>query len=343
MRLLEVSIVALSEPAFVAIGGFIVVAYAALKLFPDLETVVFLVPGMTITRPWQVVTAGFFEDSGLNMVLGFATLLVCAGLLRPTWGGRELVRFILVTNVAQGCVTWVSMIVLYVVVRSEHFLFARLGGLTGLLGGLSVALRQYACGHATLLALPVSTPTAATTAASSPAGLLLNAALPHAPSLSLLWAALVLLTTHAGPPDELLFAFNGTLVAWVYLRYYQPREASTAGDPSANFTFAALFPAPVRPPLSALGEASFTIVSLCGCFPPAGWSTLAAGGCATRAPILPPRLSDLLQTPAAVTTSDQEVAERRRARARALIEARLAEKSEMAMLTPPTPATSSPV
>ena len=129
---------------------------------------------------------------------------------------------------------------LYVLFRSEHFLFARLGGLTGLLGGLSVALRQYACSHGTLLALPVSTPNpSATSIASSPAGPLLHAALPHAPSLCLLWAALVLLTTHSGPPDELLFAFNGILVAWVYLRYYQPREASTAGDPSADFTFAA--------------------------------------------------------------------------------------------------------
>merc|ERR1711988_1422897 len=131
----------------------------------------------------------------------------------------------------------------------------------------------------------------------------------------------VLLTTHSGPPDELLFAFNGILVAWVYLRYYQPREASTAGDPSADFTFAALFPAPVRPPLSAIGEASFTIVSLCGCFPPTGWSTLAADASATPAPVLPPRLPDLLQTPlptpAAVTTSDPEAAERRRERARA--------------------------
>lgn len=194
-----------------------------------------------------------------------------------------------------------------------------------MLGGLSVALKQHAHDPLTL-PLPVG--------ASAPsANHIVRAAMLHAPSLCLLWSAFVLLTTHSGPPDELLFAANGILAAWVYLRYYQPREAGAAGDPSPEFSFAALFPSPLRPPLHALGGASFAIASMGGCFPPAGWAEQALVHGAP-APIAPPTLPDLLltpmATPAAVTTSDPEVAERRRSHARALIEARLAEKAQKA-------------
>ena len=55
----------------------------------------------------------------------------------------------------------------------------------------------------------------------------------------------VLALLRAGPPDEFLLALNGTVVAWVYLRFYQPRPGGAAGDSSSSFAFAALFPGPV--------------------------------------------------------------------------------------------------
>ena len=232
-------------------------------------------------------------------------------------------RFIVLTNLLQGCATWIAMITLYILFREEHFLFARLGGLTGIIGGLSVALKQCALSNGLTLPLVDSLrdPGAAQFA---------SQCMAHAPLLALAWAAVVLLCTHSGPPDELLFAANGILFGWAYLRYYQPREAGMFGDPSEGFAFARLFPAPVQPPLRAIGEATFVLVSMCGCFPPAGWASLRAEGNLAHVPVAPPSLTDLLQsplpTPAAVTTTDPEIAERRRERARALIEARLAQK-----------------
>ena len=325
------------------IVGAVVTSALLLRIAPDVETVFFLIPGHTTTRPWQVLTCGYFEDSLLNLLLAVAALLACGALLRPTWGGREVLRFVVLTNAMQGCATWAGMIMLYILFREEHFLFARLGGLTGVLGALSVALKQHAQTAALVLPLQVGG------AAANPAVAQLAAlCMRHAPALALTWTAVVLMCTHSGPPDELLFVLNGIFVAWVYLRYYQPREGGAAGDPSSEFAFARLFPPPVQPPLRAVGEATFVLVSMCGCFPPEGWAAFAADsdGRAAAQPVLPPpSLPDLLQspmpTPASVTTTDPEVAERRRDRARALIEARLARKVDSEAAEPsPIPASS---
>ena len=112
-------------PEAAGLGGGIFVCYLALKLFPDLSGVFFLVPGATITRPWQVLTAGYFEDSSFNLLLGVSAVLGVGALLKSSWGGHELLRFVLLINTLQACATWVAMIVLYILFRSEHFLFVR--------------------------------------------------------------------------------------------------------------------------------------------------------------------------------------------------------------------------
>lgn len=121
----QVIAVVTSEPLVAGIAAFATVGHLLLKLFPDLETVVFVVPSLTITRPWQVITAGYFEDSTFNLLLAVGLLLAVAVLLQPTWGGKELVRFVILTNALQGVATWVAMIALYILFRSEHFLFVR--------------------------------------------------------------------------------------------------------------------------------------------------------------------------------------------------------------------------
>ncbi len=321
-----------------ALSGVLIVCHVLVKLIPDLRGVVFLVPGHTLTRPWQVLTAGYFEDATLGLLVGLAALLGCGALLRSAWGDRELVRFVLVTNALQGAASWIGMIALYILFRSEQFLFAQLGGLTGVLGGLSVALAQHALRHPSAgVYLPMAmTPSGGMATprlgrAGGAGGAVL--AMRYAPSLCVAWAALVLLITHAGPPDELLFALNGILTGWIYLRYYQPRLGGACGDGSPAFEFACLLPPPLQPPARVIGTACFGIASSCGVFPPAGWAAdCGPDGFATPAPVMPPELPTNLmpQTPvgvAPVTTSDPAVAERRRELARRLIEERIAAKA----------------
>mmetsp|Transcript_49076 Transcript_49076/g.159460 ORF Transcript_49076/g.159460 Transcript_49076/m.159460 type:complete len:158 (+) Transcript_49076:485-958(+) len=115
----------------------------------------------------------------------------------------------------------------------------------------------------------------------------------HAPPVALVWSAVLLLLTHAGPPDELLFGINGALVGWCYLRYCQPRRGDSllrptaaTGDASASFAFSALWPPPLRPPLDLFGTALFGALSSCCCglFPPPHSAVLlASGGGGSRA------------------------------------------------------------
>jgi hypothetical protein len=115
----------LPSPLVLGLAGLVLVASLLLRILPDLEAFFFLVPGSTITRPWQVLTCGYFEDAAVNLLIGVAALVGCAMLLRDSWGEEEFLRFVVLTNGLQGCATWVCMIVLYILFRSEHFLFVR--------------------------------------------------------------------------------------------------------------------------------------------------------------------------------------------------------------------------
>jgi len=311
-----------ATPFAAGLSAALVTAHLALWLLPDAVVAdLSLIPGHTITRPWQVLTAPYFEASPPHVLLAVPVLLYSGQRLQRAWGDAELARFVLLANLLLACASWAAMVVLYVIFREEHFLFARLGGVTGMLAALSVALKQQAM-QPTLVTISPDAPASATSA--------LAFACAHAPTLCLAWSVLSLLITHSGPPDELLFAWNGLLFGWAYLRYYQPRQDGHAGDRSSAFAFALLFPSPLQRPLAVLGATCFAIVSSCGCFPPAGWEPQAGNG--SSAPVLQPELPETLDLlppppPPAVTTSDPEVAERRRQRARALVEARLAASS----------------
>ena len=230
--------------------------------------------------PFQLITCGLFDDSLPNLLLGVPVLVYTGSILHARWGAVELARFLAVANVLMACLSWLSMIVLYVLFRDEHFLFARLGGVSGALGALAVALRQQA----------LRAPPPPAGAAPSPAALLA----PHAPALQLAASAALLVVAHAGPPDELLFAVHGLFVGWLYLRYYQPQPSGAWGDASDAFAFAALFPPAVQPPLRALGRVTFGVASACGCCPLSGWAPPIDEGAGRRAPqrrrARPPRL-----------------------------------------------------
>ena len=310
-------------PAIV-LSAVLTLAHLTLRMTDWPSGVLFLQPANTVTRPHQVLTAGLFEDSAPSLLVAVPALLLSAKVLAPEWGDRETVRFLVLVNVLHACATWLSMILLYVLFREEHFLFARLSGCGGLLGGLAVAVKQQVVqGKLRVDEQPAW----------------VGAALSHVVVLHLGWSVLALTLLRAGPPDELLLATNGVIAAWAYLRFYQPRAGGAAGDASPGFSFAALFPGPVQPPLRVLGTVCFGVVSSCGCFPPLGWDTPVSAHVVSWPPVAAGAMPvedfvNVLSADAAplptVTTDDPEVAERRRARARALLEERLQKASNTA-------------
>mmetsp|Transcript_79 Transcript_79/g.271 ORF Transcript_79/g.271 Transcript_79/m.271 type:complete len:358 (+) Transcript_79:76-1149(+) len=322
------------------LSAILIFLHFLLWLAPDnLSGVVKLVPGQTLTRPWMILTSNVFEDSFPNLVLSLGAILGSSVLLIDRWGELEAGRYLVIVAALQASFSWVGMVTLYILFREHHFLFARLGGLTGLVGGLSVAVAQHVAAN------PSSVPP------------YLAAMLRCAPLGALAWSAVLLLLTHAGPPDELLFSLFGILSGWTYLRYYQPRPgdsllrpAAPTGDSSDSFAFAALWPAPLQPPLQLAGAALFGVLSSCCCglFPPStagcgldepiwgGGGGASAHGSAFAAAWFAPGTSDLEAPPPSVTTGDPLVAERRRQRARELLEQRMAAKVASAAPAPLT-------
>ena len=107
-----------------ALAGGLLFVHLLLRIFPDLHAVFLLVPGHTMTRPWQVLTAGYCEDALVNLIAGIGALLASDRLLSRAFGGdQEVLRFVVLTNALQACLTWVCMIFLYILFREEHFLF----------------------------------------------------------------------------------------------------------------------------------------------------------------------------------------------------------------------------
>ena len=62
--------------------------------------------------------------------------------VEPIWGASEFVHYIVVVNAAVGICTFVTMFVLYIITRSQFYLFAKFSGFHGILAALMVALRQ---------------------------------------------------------------------------------------------------------------------------------------------------------------------------------------------------------
>lgn len=115
-----------ASPAALGFSSLILAGHLLTRaLSHELAGGIFLVPGHTLTKPWQVLTAGFFDDSSICVLLTVPVLLYCGARLRGAWGDRELVVFVILVNVTQACATWVAMIMLYILFRSENFLFVR--------------------------------------------------------------------------------------------------------------------------------------------------------------------------------------------------------------------------
>ena len=92
--------VLLTSPVTLSIAGVIFIGHVLSRVLSDvLVEGLFLVPGQTLTKPWQVLSAGFFDDSLPSVLFTIPMLLYSGKRLRQAWGDRELVVFIVLVNV----------------------------------------------------------------------------------------------------------------------------------------------------------------------------------------------------------------------------------------------------
>lgn len=195
---------------------------------------------------WTLVTHGVVEQHIWGVVVNIATVMVSGRLLEPLWGALELLIFFAVVNVLAGLLAGLSYLFTYAATFDLDYLFAvRIYGAPAFLGGVLVALKQTS-GDTTVLRVP-------------------QVRLKAAPALALLALAVLRLAGLLETAAALAACCYGSLVGWVYLRFYQ-RHSRGRGDMSDHFAFASFFPEALQPAvglLATLVHAALVKIKVC--------------------------------------------------------------------------------
>ncbi|XP_041000336.1 rhomboid-like protein 19 [Juglans microcarpa x Juglans regia] len=222
--------------AVVLLGGHIVV-----QLFPSAITYLALIPARTIPFTWNLITAGYVEQSVHGVVASTLGLLFIGKLLEPIWGSREFLKFIFVVNFLTSVCVFITAITLYYLTTQENYLYMPLSGFHGVLSGFLVGIKQIIPDQE----LP-----------------LLKIKAKWLPSLTLLFCIAVSFFTLESV-RYLPTLISGTYMSWIYLRYWQRKpETKLKGDPSDDFSFSTFFPELLRPVIDPI--ASIFRRMLCG-------------------------------------------------------------------------------
>ncbi|KAK1260758.1 hypothetical protein QJS04_geneDACA002054 [Acorus gramineus] len=120
----------------------LVAGYALLQIFPSASAYLALIPARTIPFGWNLITAGYIEQSLAGVVISTIGLLFIGKLLEPIWGSREFLKFIFVVNFLTSICVFITAISLYYITRQESFLYTPLSGFHGVLAGFLVGIKQ---------------------------------------------------------------------------------------------------------------------------------------------------------------------------------------------------------
>ncbi|GAB2286796.1 Rhomboid-like protein 19 [Dionaea muscipula] len=225
--------------AVVLISGHIVV-----QLFPPAVTYLALIPARTIPFAWNLLTAGYIEQTIYGVIISTIGLLLIGKLLEPIWGTKEFLKFIFVVNFLTSLCVFVTAIALYYATSEELYLYMPISGFYGVILGFLVGIKQI------LPDLELSLVS------------LLRIKAKWLPSLVLL-LSIVASFFIAGSAAYLPTLIFGTYISWIYLRYLQRRpETSLKGDPSDEFALSSFFPDFLRPAIDPV--ASIFHRMLCG-------------------------------------------------------------------------------
>uniref|UniRef100_A0ACD5WPU8 Uncharacterized protein n=1 Tax=Avena sativa TaxID=4498 RepID=A0ACD5WPU8_AVESA len=264
----------------------LLLVHLLVQLFPSAVNYLALIPARTIPFAWNLITAGYVEQTIPGVIISIVGLLLFGKLLEPLWGTKELSKFVFIVNFSTSMCVFVTAIVLYYVTQQESYLYTPLSGFYGILSGLLVGIKQLMPDQELNL-------------------FVLKIKGKWIPSLVALISVVVSFFVN-DLVSYLPVILFGIYMSWVYLRYFQKRlETGLKGDPSEEFSFSSFFPAFLRPVLDPIASIFHRL--LCG-----------------RSDRADSR-GQTLET-SSLTGSDSTEANRRRERGQRALEQRLAEK-----------------
>ncbi|TKY51573.1 Rhomboid protein 19 [Spatholobus suberectus] len=199
----------------------LIALHILLHLFPSAITYLALIPARTIPFAWNLITAGYVEQSVYGVVVSTIGLLFIGKLLEPVWGPREFLKFVFVVNLLTSLCIFITAIALYYITRQEHYLYLPLSGFHGVISGFLVGIKQIIPDQE----LPF-----------------LKIKMKWLPSITLLCSIATSFWTLEATAYLPTVIF-GTYMSWIYLRYWQRKpETKLKGDPSEDFAFSTFFP-----------------------------------------------------------------------------------------------------
>ncbi|CAM0873261.1 unnamed protein product [Alopecurus aequalis] len=221
----------------------LLLGHISIQLFPSAATYLTLIPARTIPFGWNLITAGYIEQTIPGVIVSIVGLLLCGKLLEPLWGAKELSKFIFIVNILTSFCVFVTAVVLYYITQQEIYLYTPLSGFYGVLSGFLVGIKQIIPDQELNI-------------------FVLNIKAKWIPSLVAFISVSVSLYLKESMSYLPIILF-GIYTSWVYLRYFQKRlEAGLKGDPSDEFSFSSFFPEFLRPILDPI--ASIFHKLLCG-------------------------------------------------------------------------------
>jgi len=305
-----------APPVARGLAAVTLVLYVLGQVFPGLESVLAMKATNTYGAHayiWNLFTAGFFNNSILLALAMAVMFLVMGRFLVPTWGGKELLRFLFFTDLLTGVIMFCAQIVYYMLSFNYQHLERPVSGGWPMIAALLVTIKQRVPDEMIMVN------------GASVAGLCAR----DLPGLMVVAAAGL---SFSGAAPIFVQSVCGAYFGWVYLRFLQRLDGGVRGDGSEHMAFIMFFPSPLRPLMQVVSSSVHkavcgkTVQALLDDLPHAdpdsvsglpagvfrgGFSGLLsdAGPAATVAPPLP--------------GSDQADADRRRARALKSLEDRL--------------------
>lgn len=222
-------------------SAVLVSGYILVQILPSALSYLALIPAKTIPFAWNLITAGYIEQSIYGVFVSIIGLLFMGKLLEPIWGSKEFLKFIFIVNFLTAVCVFITAISLYYITRLEIYLYLPTSGFQGVLYGFLVGIKQIMPDEE----MPF-----------------LKIKAKWLPSLALLvCAALSFFAVDSS--SYLPTSVFGTYIGWVYLRYWQRNpETKLKGDPSDEFAFSTFFPQLLRPIIDPI--ASILDRMMCG-------------------------------------------------------------------------------
>ncbi|KAL7148631.1 hypothetical protein ABFS83_06G191800 [Erythranthe nasuta] len=236
--------------AVVLIAGHIVV-----QILPFTVSYLALIPAKTIPFVWNLISAGYVEQSVYGVVISTIGLLFIGKLLEPIWGSREFLKFIFVVNFLTSACVFITAISLYYITTQELYLYLPISGFQGVLAGFLVGIKQLIPDQELSL---------------------LKIKAKWLPSLAILVSVFLSFFVKEST-SYLPTVIFGTYIGWIYLRYWQKKpETKLRGDPSDEFAFSTFFPEILRPAIDPM--ATIFERMLCGKRPESDENGYTLGG-----------------------------------------------------------------